>query len=248
VKSAKTPDGEYKLAQLVRANMAIYDYTTAFGVPCISGKDSMKNDYQIGLTKISIPPTILYSVIGKIKDVNKAVTMDAKRPQDLVYVIGETKEELGGSEWFAGRNAIGNNVPQVDAAKAIKLYRALHKAIQAGIISSCHDCSDGGLGVALAETALAGGRGMNIDLNDVPYRGKKRDDYILFSETASRFVVTIHPTAQRKFEKIMAGNSISEIGFITGDDLFQVTGLSGKLIIKEKISKLKEAWQKPLNF
>ena len=92
VKSAKTPDGEYKLAQLVRSNMAIYDYTTAFGVPCISGKDSMKNDYQIGKTKISIPPTILYSVIGKIKDVRKAVTMDAKRPQDLVYIIGETKE------------------------------------------------------------------------------------------------------------------------------------------------------------
>ncbi|MCK7503439.1 MAG: AIR synthase related protein [Desulfobacterales bacterium] len=80
VKSAKTPDGEYKLAQLVRSNMAIYDYTTAYGVPCISGKDSMKNDYSIGKTKISVPPTLLYSVIGKIKDVRKAVTMDAKRP------------------------------------------------------------------------------------------------------------------------------------------------------------------------
>ena len=248
VKSAKTPDGEYKLAQLVRSNMAIYDYTTAFGVPCISGKDSMKNDYQIGKTKISIPPTILYSVIGKIKDVRKSVTMDAKRPEDLVYIIGETKEELGGSEWFALQKAIGNNVPRVVAAKAIKIYRALHKAMQSGIISSCHDCSDGGLAVALAETALAGGLGMNIDLNFVPYRGKKRNDYILFSESASRFVVTINPAAQRRLEKIMAGNIISEIGFVTGDGLFQVTGLGGELIIKEKISKLKDAWQKPLNF
>jgi phosphoribosylformylglycinamidine synthase len=248
VRSAKTPDGEYKLAQLVRSNMAIYDYTTAFGVPCISGKDSMKNDYSIGKTKISVPPTLLYSVIGKIKDVRKAVTMDAKRPQDLVYVIGETLDELGGSEWFAQHGAVGNKVPQVDVKKAIKKYRALHKAIQAGLVASCHDCSDGGLGIALIETAFAGGLGVNIDLNDVPYRGKKRNDYILFSETASRFVVTTHPQDKSRFEKIMAGNVVSEIGFVSSDGLFQVTGLNGKLIIKEKISKLKEAWQKPLNF
>jgi phosphoribosylformylglycinamidine synthase subunit PurSL len=248
VKSAKTPDGEYKLAQLVRANMAIYDYTTAYGVPCISGKDSMKNDYSIGKTKISVPPTLLYSVIGKIKDVNKAVTMDAKRPQDLVYIIGETQDELGGSEWFAEQGAIGNQVPQVDVKKAIKKYRALHKAIQAGLVASCHDCSDGGLGIALAETAFAGGLGMNIDLKDVPYRGKKRNDYILFSETASRFVVTIHPKDQARFEKIMAGNVIAEIGFVSSDGLLEVTGVNGKSILKEKINKLKAAWQKPLNF
>ena len=248
VQSAKTPDGEYKLAQLVRSNMAIYDYTTAFGVPCISGKDSMKNDYSIGKTKISVPPTLLYSVIGKIKDVRKAVTMDAKRPQDLVYIIGETRDELGGSEWFAQHGAVGNKVPQVDVKKAIKTYRALHKAIQTGLVASCHDCSDGGLGIAMIETAFAGGLGMNIDLNDVPYRGKKRNDYILFSETASRFVVTIHPKDKRKFEKLMAGNVVSEIGFVSSDGLFQITGLGGKLIIKEKVNKLKEAWQKPLNF
>ena len=248
VKSAKTPDGEYKLAQLVRSNMAIYDYTTAYGVPCISGKDSMKNDYAIGKTKISVPPTLLYSVIGKIKDVRKAVTMDAKRPQDLIYVLGETRDELGGSEWFAQNNAIGNKVPQVDAKKAMKLYRALNKAIGAGLVASCHDCSDGGLGVALIETAFAGGLGMNVDLKDVPYSGRKRNDYVLFSETASRFVVTIHPKDQKHFEKVMAGNVMREIGFVSNDGLFQVSGLSGKRIIKEKISKFKDAWQAPLHF
>ncbi|MFO7570769.1 MAG: AIR synthase-related protein [Smithellaceae bacterium] len=248
VQSEKTPDGEYKLAQLVRANMAIYDYTTAYGVPCISGKDSMKNDYAIGKTKISVPPTLLYSVIGRITDVRKAVTMDAKRPQDLVYILGETRDELGASEWFAHNNAVGNKVPQVDAKKAMKLYRALHKAIQAGLVASCHDCSDGGLGVALAETAFAGGLGINVDLKDVPYRGKKRNDYILFSETASRFVVTIHPKNQKRFEKILAGNVANEIGFVCADGLFQIAGVDGRMIVKEKISKLKEAWQKPLHF
>ena len=248
VKSAKTPDGDYKLAQLVRSNMAIFDYTTAYGVPCISGKDSMKNDYSIGRTKISVPPTLLYSVIGRISDVRKAVTMDAKRPQDLVYILGETRDELGGSEWFAAHGAIGNKVPRVDAKKAMKLYRALNKAIRAGLVASCHDCSDGGLAVALAETAFAGGLGLNIDLKDVPYSGKKRDDFVLFSETASRFVVTVRPRDKAKFDKLMKGNVAREIGFVTGDDLLQVSGLSGKTIMREKIGKLKDAWQKPLNF
>ncbi len=248
VQSEKTPDGEFKLAQLVRANMAIADITTIYGVPCISGKDSMKNDYSIGKTKISVPPTLLYSVIGKIADVRKAVTMDAKRPQDLVYILGETRDELGGSEWYAQNGAIGNKAPQVDAKTARKLYRALHKAIQAGLVASCHDCSDGGLGVALAETAFAGGLGLNVDLKDVPYRGKKRDDFVLFSETASRFVVTIHPKDQARFEKLMMGNIAREIGFVTNDGLLSISGLSGKTIIHEKIGKLKAVWQKPLNF
>ena len=96
VRSEKTPDGEYKLAQLVRANQALYDITTAYGVPCISGKDSMKNDYQIGSVRISIPPTLLFSTLGKMEDVRKAVTMDVKKPGDLVYVLGKTFPELGG--------------------------------------------------------------------------------------------------------------------------------------------------------
>ncbi len=248
VQSDKTPDGAYKLAQLVRANMAIYDYTTAYGVPCISGKDSMKNDYAIGRTKISVPPTLLFSVIGKISDVRKAVTMDAKRPGDLVYILGETRDELGGSEWFAQNKAIGNNVPKVDARSAIRLYRALSGAIRAGFVASCHDCSDGGLGVALAETAFAGDLGLSVDLKKVPYRGKKRDDYVLFSETASRFVATVAPENAPAFEKLMKNNVISKIGVVASDGFLRITGLSGERIVSEKIGKLKDAWQKPLNF
>ena len=248
VKSEKTPDGEYKLAQLVRANMAIYDYTTAFGVPCISGKDSMKNDYQIGRTKISIPPTILYSVIGFIRDVRQAVTMDAKHPGDLVYIVGETKEELGGSEWFASKKWIGNTVPRVNAANALKIYRALHRAMQKGVVASCHDCSDGGMAVAMAETALAGMLGMDIDLKHVPYTGRKRNDYLLFSETASRFIVTVHPENQRLFDKIMTGNVTGLIGCVTEKPFLEIRGLEGKTMIRETLKALKKAWQKTLNF
>ena len=198
IQSEKTPDGEYKLAQLVRANKALYDYCRAFGVPLISGKDSMKNDYLIGGTKISIPPTVLISALGKMEDVRKAVTMDAKKPGDLVYVLGETLEELGGSEYYASNGLIGNRVPRVDATKALSLYRRVYLAIQEGLLRSCHDCSDGGLGVALAETAFAGGLGMEIDLRKVPHKGIERNDLLLFSESQSRFVVTLDPSKKKR--------------------------------------------------
>ncbi|MDD5154803.1 MAG: AIR synthase-related protein, partial [Desulfovibrionales bacterium] len=199
IQSEKTPDGRYKLAQLVRANQALYDYTTAYGVPCISGKDSMKNDYIVENTKISIPPTVLFSVLGKIDDVRRVQTMDAKEPGDLVYVIGLTKPEVGASEYFALHGYIGNNVPVVDAAAARASYERLTGAICKGLVASCHDCSDGGLGVALAETAFSGGLGMKIDLAAVPGEDIKRDDFLLFSESQSRFVVTVHPDREEAF-------------------------------------------------
>jgi len=143
--SDKTPDGPYKLAQLVRANQALADYALAFRVPCISGKDSMKNDYMVEGIKISIPPTLLFSVIAKIDDVRRAVTMDAKKAGDLVYLLGPTAAELGGSEYGARHQGVGGQVPKVNAAEAKARYQALHQAITAGLVASCHDCSDGGL-------------------------------------------------------------------------------------------------------
>ena len=247
VQSEKTPDGEYKLAQLVRANQALYDYTVAFGVPCISGKDSMKNDYISDGVKISIPPTILFSVVGKMDDVEKAITMDAKSPGDIVYVLGITKDELGGSEFYAEHGFVGNNVPKVDK-NAIKMYHSLTKAISKGLAASCHDCSDGGLAVALAETAFAGGLGMNIDLAQVPTDGIMRDDTILFSESQSRFVVTVPAQNKTEFEKIMNGQIFAPVGHVTGDEDFMVKGLNGKVVLRANIQELKDAWQKTLRW
>jgi len=246
VQSEKTPDGEYKLAQLVRANKALYDYTIAYQCPCISGKDSMKNDFMAGAEKISVPPTVLFSVLGKIDDVRKAVTMDVKKPGDLVYIVGQTYQELGGSEYFAMHGSIGNPVPQVRAAEAKKLYQKLHTAIMEGTVASCHDCSDGGMGVALAESAFAGGFGMEVDLGKVPAEGIERDDYLLFSESQSRFVVTIHPEKKEAYLAIMKGIALGEIGKVTKGRKFVVIGLKGKKTIHGDIYKLKEAWQRTL--
>lgn len=247
VKSDKNPDGEFKLAQLVRANRALYDYTKAFGVPCISGKDSMKNDYQIGGRKISIPPTVLFSTIGKIEDVRNAVTMDVKRPDDRVYVLGMTKDELGGSEYFASLGFVGNDVPKVNATSAVRLYSALEKAIREGAVASCHDCSDGGLAVALAESAFSGDLGMTIGLTKVPVENIKRADTILFSESQSRFVVTVAQDKVKRFEEILKGNVFADVGAITAQQDFTIMD-GEKVILSAGIDELKEAWQKTLRW
>jgi len=248
VRSEKNPDGEYKLAQLVRANQALYDVTTAYGVPCISGKDSMKNDYAIGETKISIPPTLLFSVIGRIEDVRRAVTMDAKRPGDIVFVLGTTRDELGGSEWYARHGFIGNAVPRVDPRRNRALYEALEETIRAGLVASCHDCSDGGLGVALAETAFAGHLGLEVDLRSVPAEGVTRDDTLLFSESQGRFVVTVAPEKAASFRSVMAGLPAAQIGTVTASPRLVVLGLEGRTVVDEPLGALKAAWQAPLNF
>ncbi len=248
VQSDKTPDGRYKLAQLVRSNLALYDYCTAYDLPCISGKDSMKNDYMIGGVKISVPPTLLFSVLGRIEDARKAVSMDAKRPGHHVYVVGTTKNELGGSEYFAHHGFVGNNVPKVDAEAAKKIYHALAEAMDRRLIASCHDCSDGGLGVALAETAFAGGLGITADLSAAPAEESLRPDFLLFSESQSRFVVTVATAKAREFEKIMRGLPCSRIGKVTKSPMLLVRDGSGREIVSADIFRLKRAWQKPLDW
>jgi phosphoribosylformylglycinamidine synthase len=246
VESAKTPDGAYKAAQLVRANKALYDYCVAFGVPLISGKDSMKNDYQIGDTKISIPPTVLFSVIGKIEDIRKATTMDAKAPGDKVYLLGVTRDELGGSEYYDMQGYLGRNVPQVDAVVAMQRYRTVNAAQEQELIASCHDLSDGGLGVALAETAFAGGFGMQIDLAPLLAISELRSDTLLFSESQSRLLVTVAPDNTEAFEALFAGQSCVCIGEVVADTSLTVTGADGETLLNAKLDDLKQAWQAPL--
>jgi len=246
--SDKTPDGPYKLAQLVRANEALAHYAKSYGVPCISGKDSMKNDYLMGATKISIPPTLLFSVVAKIDDVRRAVTMDAKTAGDLVYILGTTYAELGGSEYAAQLGAIGNTAPAVREEDSLPRYRALEKAIREGLVASCHDCSDGGLGVALAESCFAGGLGMDIDLRKTARVGIERDDVLLFSESQSRFVVTVAPDKAAAFEKTLAGTVCTKVGFVSTVEKLHLIGLSGQTVLNADIEALKESWQKPLAF
>ncbi|HEX9080456.1 MAG TPA: AIR synthase-related protein, partial [Desulfuromonadaceae bacterium] len=249
VLSDKTPDGAYKMAQLVRANQALYDVCLAYRIPLISGKDSMKNDFYDGVTKISIPPTILFSVIGRIEDVRKAVTMDVKRPGDLVYLLGKTGAELGGSEYLAMNGFIGNRVPVVDTKRAYPRYQAYHRAVLAGAVASCHDLSDGGLAVAAAESAFAGEWGMKIDLGRVLWKGEmgeRNDAALLFAESASRHLVTVHPEDRERFEEIMAGHCFALIGEVTEEPQLTVSGIDGRVVVRAGLAEMKKAWQNPL--
>lgn len=244
VQSDKTPDGEYKLAQLVRCCQALYDVCTAYDIPLISGKDSMKNDYRIGDTKISIPPTVLFTAAAIIDDVTKVISMDVKRPGDIVYLVGETKQEMGGSEYLALRRELGATVPKVDPKAARLLYEKLSTAIGDGLVASCHDCSDGGLGVALAESAFAGACGMEIDLTRIPARS---DVVALFSESQSRFVATVPPSNAAAFERRMSGTPLTPIGSVIPLEVFRIRGRDG-YADEASLSELKEAWQRTLRW
>jgi len=244
-------DEPERLWQLKQAVQACFDYAVKYETPFISGKDSMFNDFK-GFDenneplKISVPPTFLISSLGIVKDSERAVSMDAKIAGDLVYVLGKTKNELGASEYFASKGAIGNSVPKVDAEKAIKLYKALNKAIEAGLVASVQPVGLGGLGIAIAKKCIAGQLGAKIELGKVPKaEGVSRNDYLLFSESQSRFVVTIAKENKEEFEKAMEGNAIANIGELTEGNL-EIMGLSGEKIVDAEIPALEEAYKKTL--
>jgi len=246
VESERNPDGQYKLAQLVRSNKALYDYTKAFNCPLVSGKDSMKNDYIGPSGKISIPPSLLISVIGKIDDVKQAVTMDAKQAGDIVYLLGDTKAELGGSEYLATCGLLGANVPQVDAASALARYRKLHAAIKQGLIASAHDLSDGGLIVALAEKAFAGGLGITAELETLKAPTDLTATELLYSESQSRILVTVKPANSAKLEELF-GADAKRLGEVTAAPEL-IVSQAGQNVIKATLNELKQAWQATLDF
>ncbi len=228
VESEKTPDGAYKMAQLVRSNKALYDYTTLYKTPAVSGKDSCKNDSTRGGKKISIPPTLLVSSIGQIDDVNKAVTMPLKDAGDVIYVIGETKNELGASAYYrllaeeqGSPENYGGTVPAVDGEKALEIYAAMNKATDAGLLKSATTPSKGGLAVSLALTAIGGQLGAEVDLSSL---GEFDAATQLFSESNSRFVVTVAPEKAAELEALFAGLPIAKIGSVTEEKKLVVNG------------------------
>ncbi|MDD5259344.1 MAG: phosphoribosylformylglycinamidine synthase subunit PurL [bacterium] len=245
------PNKEEQLGGIVRAAKACYDAAMAYGTPFISGKDSLNNEYSLKGKSISIAPTMLISAISVVDDVRNSLTMDAKQNNNLVYLLGDTYNELGGSQYFALSGHLGNNVPKVDFLKARALMISLGNAISQKLVCSCHDLSEGGLAVAAAEMAFAGGLGMEIKLADGRWQmadKDKNDTTILFSESNSRFIVEVEPKKAKAFEKAMIGTSFCCIGKIKSEKNFIVKGLKDKNIIKETITALKEAWRGTLKW
>jgi len=235
-----------RLGDLVRAAKGCYYGAVGFGAPFISGKDSLNNEYRDthsgGL--VSIPPTLLISAISLTPEVQKTVSMDLKRAGDSLYLVGETRAELGASYYYKVRGVGGGHVPRVDPRSARARYRALFRAIQGELILSAHDCSEGGLAVALAEMAIAGRLGVEADLR-VLSGEVARSDHALFSESHSRLVVEVAPEHQVAFEEAMAGHGWARIGAVTGDPRLCVTGLDGRQVVDVAVAQLRTTWQAP---
>jgi len=235
---------------LVRAAQGCYDGAMAFGVPFISGKDSLNNEFSCeDGTQISIPSTLLISAISIVDDVSKCVTMDAKAAGNLLFIVGETKNELGGSHYYRIGGQLGANVPKVDLEKGPEIAKRICTAIAEGLVVSCHDCSEGGLAVALAEMGFAGGLGIEADLRGLPKTADcSRVDAQLFSESNSRYIVEVEPENYDAFVKLMLNLPFGQIGKVAEEKKLVVKAEDGKTVIASDLDTLKRAWQEPLEW
>ncbi|MDD3088796.1 MAG: AIR synthase-related protein, partial [Candidatus Omnitrophica bacterium] len=240
-------DKPEQLGGLVRAAEACRDMALVFGTPFISGKDSLNNEFNTGKKTVSIPPTLLISAISVIEDCSRTVSSDMKKKGNLIYVIGMTYQEMGGSRYFIEKGFKGGVVPRVRPDLSRKTMKSLHAAIKKGFVRSCHDLSEGGLAVALSEMLFAGGLGARVDLSRMPRKKSiTRDDVLIFSESNSRFLVEIEPSRNDRFKTAMKGIPMGLIGEVDDTGTMTVLGLSGKVAIQCGIDIMKDAWKKPI--
>ncbi len=229
-----------RLGQLKDAVKACYDYAVGYGTPFISGKDSMFNDFKGYDEKgnpvaISIPPTLLISAISVMPDLNKTISPEFKKAGDVIYLLGETHDELGGGEYFKMLGAVGNNVPKVDVQKNIKTYEALEKATQKEIINSAVSLSSGGLVVAIVKASVGGMLGANISIKNIP--GDVAETHSkLFSESQGRILVSVSPKNIKVFEKIVKDIPYAKLGTVSKNG--KVVIADQKKVVETNVKKL----------
>jgi phosphoribosylformylglycinamidine synthase len=204
----------------------------------------MKNDSTRGGKKISIPPTVLFSVISRMENITKSVTLDAKKPGDLVYVIGETKSELGGGEFLYMLGYTGNDVPKVDADYAKRIFKAVSDVTEAELVHSLHTPASGGLGVGFAKKAIAGRLGMKIDLDKVPAADGLAPYEVLFSESNSRFIMTVAPKDAAQVEALLADVPFARVGEVTDRGVLEL--VSKGEVSEVAIDVMVSAYKSPL--
>jgi phosphoribosylformylglycinamidine synthase subunit PurSL len=253
------------LGSLVRAALACHDLAIALGTPFISGKDSLNNEFRYTEAtgkqqSIAIPPSLLISAMGQVPDVSRSVTMDLKHVGDVLYQVGATKDELGGSHLALIERLEGGDVPKVNPQLAKATFAALHKALQSGFVRACHDLSEGGLAVAAAEMAFAGGLGARVFLEQVPKKldvatigadGQRLNIILLFAESNTRFLCEVPQDAVGHFESILGDVPHAAIGEVIADTKLQFVNYdpgNPYHVIDSDLADLKECWQKPLNW
>ena len=229
------------LGSLVRAAEACRDVALAYMMPFISGKDSLNNEFNAGGRHIIIPPTLLISAMGQVPDVRHCVTMDLKEPGNLLFLVGVTTTDLAGSHYHLATGQTGGRVPQVDLEKAPAIFAKVHEAIRVGMVRSCHDLSEGGLAVAVAEMAFAGGIGADVDK-----LGSGVDAVNLFSESPSRFLLEVRPQHAEQLLRLFDAVPLVQVGKTIKEPRLRIAGADGEWIVWLSLQQLKDAWQKPL--
>ena len=237
------PEKPDRLGSLVQACEACYTTAKGFEAPFISGKDSLYNESPMG----AITPTLLITAIGVIPDVQRAVTVDFKKPGNPVYLIGQTLHELGGSAYYKLMGFMGKTVPEVDVKRARKIMDSVVEAIDSRWARACHDISEGGLAVAAAEMAFSSDYGVELWVRNLPKaRNLIRDDLILFSESNSRFLVEVDKKHGNDFEDLMQENPCALIGEIKKEPTFSVYSTDDKPLVKTTLPKLRKIWKTAL--
>jgi phosphoribosylformylglycinamidine synthase len=259
VESEATPDGAYKLAQLVRACRGLYDATRAYGTPLISGKDSMKNDSTKGGVKISVPPTLLVSALGQIDDVRRAMSLEPLAPDDAVFLLGATRDETGASEFYrylGDRDRrtrrpgepgpyVGNKIPRLDPAETLPLYRALDAAIDRGLVRSATTPARGGWAIAFARCVIAGQLGLDLDLSGCDDLRDLAPEVALFSESNGRFLIVVAPGDVEKIETMFDGLLCRRVGRVTAEPRLHVR-LGGASRLDVDVASLEAAYEETL--
>jgi len=231
----------------VLAAEACREAALAYGTPFISGKDSLNNEYRVGDKTIAIPPTLLISALAVVPDVARAVSMDLKAAGNHLYQVGRTHAELGGSHYAKLAGLDGGTVPAPDLERAPLEMRRLHAALMQGLARSVHDLSEGGLAVAAAETAFAGGFGAELDLAQLG-AAKFADDcdadsVLLYSESCTRFLVEVTPANVDAFERALDGVPLARIGRTIAEPELRVRGRSGDELLRLSLNELRSAHQ-----
>ncbi|MEM3658924.1 MAG: phosphoribosylformylglycinamidine synthase subunit PurL [Thermoproteota archaeon] len=233
-----SPENEDNMGRLLKAVEACYDFSKALDTPFISGKDSLYNESPLG----PVRPTLLVTGVGIIPDIRNVVTLNLKEDGSPVYLIGLTREELRGSAYFRLKGVDGGEVPKLDAKLSRSLIDSLIRAVDEKLVLSCHDLSEGGLGVAAAEMVIASKNlGIELDLRRVP-SNTTRSDYLLFSESTSRFLVEVDGDRWRRFEELFSGLPFSRIGSVARGIGLRVTDLNNELHELSGL-EIKRAWR-----
>ena len=259
----RNPDGKYKAAQLVRSCLALKTACLAMGIPLLSGKDSMYIDGSLAgpfgeRHRVSGLPALQFTTVSVVPDVCRAMSLELKRAGDVIYALGLTRDELGGSEYYGMYGLLGRNVPTVDHDRAFAMYRALAAALADGLVSAVHGIYRGGMGVHLALMALAGGLGVEIELGrtpcartpgSAPAAGQEsvilRNDVVLYSESGGRMLVTVPSDCQEAFEARLAGHPAAAIGTVVERERMIVLGISGDTLIDLSLEEMRRAWKRP---